>query len=86
MKNLKFNIDQPEPGDEQINKHKNFKKLLYHHELATKPLYNTPLTFYKNRKIFLVVLVIALLVYILVELLQEKKQPQPLEQQKEQKK
>ncbi|MBL7891915.1 MAG: hypothetical protein JNL63_04750 [Bacteroidia bacterium] len=82
MKKIKFNIDQPDPGDEQIIKHKDFKKLLYNHELATKPLYKTPLTYYKNRKIFLFILILALLIYVITELIDEKKNSQPPELQK----
>ena len=50
MSNLKFHIDKPDPKDEQINKHKDFKKLMYNYQSATKPLYQTPL--YKNKKVF----------------------------------
>jgi hypothetical protein len=65
MTRYKFNIDKPDPSDERINKHKNFKKLLYNHERATKPLYKTPL--YKNKKAFLALLIIILLVYLITE-------------------
>ena len=72
MTKYKFNINQKDPGEEQISKHKDFKKLIYNYEKATKPLYKSPLIFYKNRKIFLVVLILAVLIYIIVEFMQDK--------------
>ena len=67
MNNLKFNIDKPDLSDEQINKHKDFKKLVYNYQLATKPLYKTPL--YKNKKVFFVILLFLLLLFIIIEIL-----------------
>lgn len=65
MAKYKFKIDKPELPDKQINKHKDFKKLVYNYQRATKPLYRTPL--YKNKKAFLALLLILLLVYLLTE-------------------
>lgn len=67
MTNYRLNIDKQDPGDEQINKHKNFKKLLYNHEHATQPLYKWYLPNYKNKRIFLAILIIVVLIYIIVE-------------------
>lgn len=76
MTNLKFNIEPPDLKDEQINKHKDFKKLMYNYQSATNPLYKTPL--YKNKKVFLVILLILLVMFVLVEVLdKEEKQPEP---------
>ncbi len=70
MTKYKFNINQQDPGEDQINRHKDFKKLVHDYEKATKPLYKSPLIFYKNRKVFLVVLILAVLIYIIVEFFQ----------------
>ncbi len=67
MTKIKFNINKKDLPDEQINKHKDFKKLMYNYQNATKPLYKTPL--YKNKKVFLIILLILLLTYLIVELL-----------------
>jgi len=69
MTRYKIHIDPNVPGDEQIDKRKDFKKLLYNYQKATKPLYRSPLNLYKNRKIFLAVLIIIALVWILTEML-----------------
>lgn len=83
MSNLKFNIDKPDLQDEQINKHKDFNKLIYNYQTATNPLYNTPL--YKNKKVFIVILLILLVMYVIIEVLdkeEEGKTPAPQEQTK----
>jgi hypothetical protein len=79
MSDLKFNIDKPGLPDEQINKHKDFKKLMYNYQSATKPLYKTPL--YKNKKVFLVILLVLLVMFVIVEVLEkEEKDPAPQEE------
>ncbi|OFY87222.1 MAG: hypothetical protein A3F72_17125 [Bacteroidetes bacterium RIFCSPLOWO2_12_FULL_35_15] len=84
MADLKFNIDKPDLPDEQINKHKDFKKLMYNYQTATNPLYKTPL--YKNRKVYLVILIILLVMYVIIEVFekdeQQQKKPSPQEQTK----
>lgn len=84
MTDLKFNIDKPDLPDEQINKHKDFKKLMYNYQTATNPLYKTPL--YKNRKVYLVVLIILLVMYVIIEVFEkdekQQKTPTPQEQTK----
>ena len=77
MTNIKFNIDQTDLPDEQINKHKDFKKLMYNYQSATTPLYKTPL--YKNKKVFIVILIILLIMFVIVEIL-DKEKTQPIEQ------
>ena len=69
MTNIKFNIDKPDLPDEKINKHKDFNKLMYNYQSATKPLYKTPL--YKNRKVFIIILLILLVMFVIVELLEK---------------
>ena len=76
MTDLKFNIDKPDLPDDQINKHKDFKKLMYNYQLATKPLYKTPLYKLKNNKIFIIILLVLLVMFIIVEIMdREKEQP-----------
>lgn len=75
MTDLKFNIDKPDLPDEQINKHKDFKKLMYNYQTATNPLYKTPL--YKNRKVYLIILIILLVMYVIIEVF-EKDEKQPV--------
>jgi hypothetical protein len=78
MADKKFNIDQPDLPDEQINKHKDFKKLMYNYQTATKPLYKTPL--YKNRKVFLVILLILLIMFAIIEMTEKQEKPETPDQ------
>ena len=83
MTNLKFNIDKPDLADEQINKHKDFNGLIYNYQTATKPLYKTPL--YKNKRVFIVILIILLVMFVIVEVLDKEdadKKPDNKEQTK----
>jgi hypothetical protein len=75
----KFNIDNKEPAADKIDKYRDFKKLKANYDESVKPLYKKPL--YRDKKAFLVVLIIALLTYILVEVFgedkkEDKKDPQ----------
>lgn len=77
MADIRFNIDSPDLPEDRINKHKDFKKLMYNYHQATKPLYKTPFAKYKYRKIFLILILVFWVVYILAELgVDEKKQPE----------
>ena len=79
-KNVKFDIDKPELPDEQINKHKDFNKLMYNYQSATKPLYKTPL--YKNKKVFIIILLILLVMFVIIEVMEkEEKGPDPVKQE-----
>lgn len=71
MSNYKFNIDNPEPDKGKIEKHKNFKKLKANYDDAVKPLYKKPL--YKDKRTFLVILIIFLLAYIISEITEKEK-------------
>ncbi|HEX8516014.1 MAG TPA: hypothetical protein VF868_07425 [Bacteroidia bacterium] len=73
MSDVKFNMDQPDLPDDQINKHKNFKKLMYNYQYATKPLYKTPL--YKNKKVFLIILLVLLVMFIITEIIEKEEVP-----------
>ncbi|MGZ4048755.1 MAG: hypothetical protein ACXVPU_14495 [Bacteroidia bacterium] len=80
MTDLKFNIDKPDLPDEQINKHKDFNKLMYNYHSATKPLYKTPL--YKNKKVFIIILLILLVMFVIVEILdKEEAEKTPVKQE-----
>lgn len=83
MTNIKFNIDKPDLPDEKINKHKDFNKLMYNYQSATKPLYKTPL--YKNKKVFVVVLIILLIMFFIVEVLEKEEAAKIPAQQEQQK-
>ncbi len=67
MTNINFNIDKPDLPDEQINKHKDFKKLMYNYQSATKPLYKTPLFKNKYNKIFIIILLVLLVMFLIIE-------------------
>jgi hypothetical protein len=75
MSDKKFNIDQPDLPEDRINKHKDFKKLMYNYHSATKPIYKTPL--YKNKKVFLIILLILLIMFLIVEGLDKEKEQTP---------
>ena len=75
MTNYKFNINKPDLPDEKINKHKDFKKLMYNYQQGTTPLYKTPL--YKNKKVFLVILIILLLIFVIAEVLDKDENTKP---------
>lgn len=70
MTDIKFNIDQKELTDERVNAHKDFKRLMYNYELATKPLHKTPLHKWKHRKVYLVILLVLLILFIIIELVE----------------
>lgn len=66
--NYKIRLDEPVPSDDQIDRHKNFDRLLADHRNITEPLYNRPL--YRNPKAFIglmLILVITFLVFRAVE-------------------
>jgi hypothetical protein len=79
MSDYKFDIDKPDLPEDRINKHKDFKKLMYNYQHATKPLYKTPL--YKNKKVFLVILLILLVMFLIVEVLEKEEQNTPPKQE-----
>lgn len=65
MSSYKFRIDQPEPPEENINRHKDFKRLHGNYERMTKPLYKTPL--YKNPRVFLIIVLILIIAWLIAE-------------------
>ena len=74
MTDINFNIDKPDLPDDQINKHKDFKKLMYKYQLATKPLYKTPLYKHRYNKIFIIVLLVLLVMFIIIEIMDKEKE------------
>ena len=72
MTNHKIKIGKPEISDEKIQKHKDFKILRANYDKAVKPLYKTPL--YREKKAFLVLLIILLLTYVIAELVSNEKE------------
>jgi hypothetical protein len=73
--NLKFFTNDNNLSDGQIDKHKDFTKLMHEYQKATTPLYKTPL--YKNKKVFLVVLLIILAIVLIIESMEEKEKTSP---------
>jgi hypothetical protein len=71
MAKYKFKIDSPEPPEERVDAHKNFGRLRANYDTATKSLYKTPL--YKNKKVFLVLVLIALVACLVAEFFEERK-------------
>lgn len=71
MAKYKFNINKPDPSDEEINRHKDFKKLKANYHRVTTPLYKTPL--YKNKKVFLGLLLVVVIAYLISEAIDEEK-------------
>jgi hypothetical protein len=69
MTQYKFNINKKGLSDEQVNKHKDFKKLMHEYDHMVNPLYRKPL--YKNKKTWLIIFLILLIMYIIVEFTQK---------------
>lgn len=81
MSKYKFDKNKkPLPGDDEINKSKDFGKLIYNYQRATKPLYEKPL--YKQPRTFIILVIIVLLAILLAKVSEkeEKQQPVPAEQ------
>jgi hypothetical protein len=71
MAKYKFHINPKPPAEEQVNRHKDFKKLVYNYQRMTKPLYKKPL--YKDKKAFLILLLILLIAYLVAEFSEQEK-------------
>lgn len=80
MSKYKFDKNKkPLPGDDEINKYKDFGKLIHNYQRATKPLYHKPL--YKQPKVFIFLVMIVLLVILLAKVSEKEEQkPAPVEQ------
>ncbi len=82
MREYKLNKDKKEnttPSDEVINKHKNFDQIRTQYEDVVgrpkKPLY-------KNRKLFLFLILVALVAWLIAEAIQEESKNSEKEEQK----
>jgi hypothetical protein len=65
MSPFKFNIDPKEPRDEQINRHKDFGKVMQNYQRMTHPLYRMPL--YRFRKVLLIVVLVLIVAWLVAE-------------------
>lgn len=72
MSQKKYQIknESPKLTDDQISRHKDFNGLLNDYRDVTQDRHKVPL--YKNRKLFLLVLLIALVVWVIVSSEEEK--------------
>jgi hypothetical protein len=71
MTSYKFKDTPDVPSDEEIDKHKDFKRLRANYQEVTKPIYKTPL--YKNKKVFLALILIVMVAFLIAEFLEEKR-------------
>ncbi|HEV7230064.1 MAG TPA: hypothetical protein VGO45_01980 [Bacteroidia bacterium] len=70
MAKYKFKIDPPEPPEERVKEHQDFGRLRANYDKA-KSLHRVPL--YKNKKVFLVLVLIALVACLVAEFFEERK-------------
>lgn len=59
MKKYRLDMEHKELTDQDVLKYKNFGKLVYNYQIATKPIYKKPL--YKDPKMFIALVIIILL-------------------------
>ncbi|MFI5151359.1 MAG: hypothetical protein ACHQRM_16635 [Bacteroidia bacterium] len=79
MTKYRFKTQIPQPTDEQIGRNKNFRTLKANYNRATQPLFRTPL--YKNKKVFLALLLLAVIAWLISELIDTKNKPADPEHQ-----
>jgi len=65
MKKYRLDKEHEELSDKDVLKYKDFGKLVYSYQIATKPLYKKPL--YKDPKMFIALVIIILLAIWVVE-------------------
>jgi hypothetical protein len=70
MAKYRFKTDVPEPSDEQIVRYKDFSRVKANYQ-AAKSMHKMPL--YKNKKVFLALILIVILAFLISEFLDEKK-------------
>jgi hypothetical protein len=68
MSRYKFHTDRKSLPDEEIEKMKDFRKVVFRYEKAGRPLYKFPLYRYKNRKVWMAVFLVLLVVYLIIML------------------
>lgn len=74
--NYKIRLDEPDPSDEAIDRHRNFDRVLADHRNLTEPLYRRPL--YRNPRAFLGLLLIVVLAFLVFEAVEEEREAQDL--------
>lgn len=62
---IRYKVNKIKVTDNEINKHKDFGKLIANYQKATRPITKSHLYKYKNRNIFMVILIILLLLWLL---------------------
>jgi len=76
MSKYKFDKNKkPQPGDGEISKYKDFGKLIYNYQRATRPLYEKPL--YKQPGVFIFLVIIVLLAMLIAHLSEKEKEQNP---------
>jgi hypothetical protein len=65
MTKYSFHINPNEPGEDRINRKKDFGRVMQNYERMTHPLYRTPL--YRYRKVFLSLLLVLVCVWLVIE-------------------
>ncbi|MCU0433740.1 MAG: hypothetical protein MUC87_09835 [Bacteroidia bacterium] len=65
MTKYSFHINPNEPGEDRINRQKDFGRVMQNYQRMTHPLYRTPL--YRYRKVFLSLLLVLLCVWLVME-------------------
>ncbi len=65
MTKYSFHINPNEPGDDRINRQKDFGRVMQNYQHLTHPLYRTPL--YRYRKVFLSLLLVLVCVWLVIE-------------------
>lgn len=65
----KFRVDEPQPSEEDIDRHRNFEGLLNDYRNLTTPLYRRPL--YKNPRTFLGLVMILAIGFLVFEAVEE---------------
>ncbi|MGL5892301.1 MAG: hypothetical protein ACRC3B_20580 [Bacteroidia bacterium] len=65
MTKYSFHINPNEPGDDRINRQKDFGRVMQNYQHMTNPLYRTPL--YRYRKVFLSLMLVLVCVWLVIE-------------------
>ena len=74
--NYKFRIDEPVPSDEQIDRHRNFDRVLADYRNMTEPLYRRPL--YRNPRAFLGLMLILVIGFLVFQAVEEEEQAEDM--------
>lgn len=66
MPKYKFNIEEKPLTDQEIEKNKDFSKVVFRYQKGTRPLYKYPLYRFKNRKVWMIIILILLVAYLII--------------------